>query len=84
MTHFILRWELRGAHVHVRVFSASHSNLTHAMNGKLVFSQSEWESLLRCFQDRGEDTILVLPERSAIWNDERRRLGDRPLTLNPP
>lgn len=62
MTHFRLRWKQRGAHVHVRVYSAPTENQTHGKNGDLVFREDEWESFLRCFNDRGEDRITVLPE----------------------
>jgi hypothetical protein len=65
MTHFRLRWEQRGGHVHVRVFSAEHAALTHGKNGDLVFRPAEWESFLRCFQDKGTDTITVLPENGT-------------------
>ena len=62
MTHFRLWHKTAGEHVHVRVFSSTHSNLTHGKNGDLCFRKDEWESFLRCFQDRGTDTITVLPE----------------------
>ena len=62
MTHFRLYWLKLGTHVHVRVFSGKHERLTHGKNGSLVFTTSEWESFLRCFQDHGTDTITILPE----------------------
>ena len=62
MTHFRLRYIQHGNHVHVRVFVAKHANLTHAKAGDLAFNPDEWEAFLRCFQDRGTDTITVIPE----------------------
>jgi len=64
MTHFILRWKQLGGHVHVRMFTSKFLTLTHGGNGSLVFLQAEWESFLRCFQDRGTDTITVIPEET--------------------
>jgi len=62
MTHFRLRWEKRGAHVHVRFFAAPWDGLTHGCLGGLCFRESEWESFLRCFNDHGADKVTVLPE----------------------
>lgn len=62
MTHFRLRWEKRGAHIHARLFSASHYHETYANNGALVFLEPEWESFLRCFNDHGADKITIIPE----------------------
>jgi hypothetical protein len=62
MTHFRLRWEKRGGHVHMRVFSAERAGATHGKNGDLVFREAEWESFLRCFQDCGTDTVAIKAE----------------------
>lgn len=64
MTHFILRWQRGRGHIHARLFTAKHEAETHANCGQLTFVDSEWEAFLRCFQDRGEDTILVVPDDS--------------------
>jgi hypothetical protein len=66
MTHFRVRWKKLGGHVHVRVFTAGRPALTHGKNGDLVFREDEWEAFLRCFQDRGDDTITILPEDVEI------------------
>lgn len=60
--HFKLYWKQLGGHVHVRVFSAADTRLTHGKNGDLCFRPDEWEAFLKCFQDRHTDTITVLPE----------------------
>jgi hypothetical protein len=62
MTHFLLRWKKLGGHVRVRVFTSSHEAMTHGKNGDLIFQGQEWEAFLRCFQDRGTDTITIIPE----------------------
>lgn len=38
-----LRWQLRGGHVHITVFSASYISQTAANCGELVVTQEEWE-----------------------------------------
>jgi hypothetical protein len=53
MTSFRVRWRRRGTHIHARVFVATQE--THAQAGLLVFTDPEWESFLRCFQDKGTD-----------------------------
>ena len=64
-THFRLRWERRGDHIHARLFVADQESMTHAKSGDLCFTLAEWESFLRCFQDRGRDRIVVVPEDDA-------------------
>lgn len=62
MTHFRLRWEKRGAHVHARLFSADHETMTHGKNGDLCFRIQEWEAFLRCFDSKRLDQVVVIPE----------------------
>lgn len=47
MTHFRLRWQKLGAHVHVGVWTGTEQATTHGHNGRLVFRENEWEDLLR-------------------------------------
>lgn len=63
MTHFTLRYAEIGRHVSAHLFSGPNETETHAKNGDLVFTLEEWQSFLRCFQDRGQDRILVIPEK---------------------
>ena len=60
--HFSLHYTKTASHVHVRMYSGEHGNLTHPYNGNLTFNEKEWEAFLRCFQDRGTDTITVIPD----------------------
>ena len=62
MTHFLVRWEKRGEHIHARLFAAPRDGLTHGNLGCLCFRESEWESFLRCFNDHGGDRITIIPE----------------------
>jgi hypothetical protein len=62
MIHFRVRWEKQGAHIHVRLFAATRENTTHSHCGKLIFAEAEWEAFLRCFNDHGEDRVVVIPE----------------------
>lgn len=62
MTDFRLRWQKRGGHIHVRIFASAKENATHAQNGMLLFTEQEWESFLRCFQDKGTDRVVIVPE----------------------
>ncbi len=45
MTHFRLRWEKVGGHVHVSVWSGTSRETTHARNGTLIFRENEWNNL---------------------------------------
>ena len=46
-----MRYEQRGAHVHVRVFTSPNADGTFAKNGELVFSAAEWEERYRLFRN---------------------------------
>lgn len=47
MTHFRLRWQKLGGHVHVNVWSGTERLTTHGRNGTLVFREEEWEDFHR-------------------------------------
>jgi hypothetical protein len=62
MTHFTVKWHQKGLHYIVTIHSANQVGLNHASNGRLIFIENEFKSFLRCFQDKGQDKILVIPE----------------------
>lgn len=67
MTHFNLRWQKRGGHVHVRVFSAPTEHATHGKNGDLVFREQEWTDLIDgitgdAMDSFGCSSFTVLPD----------------------
>ena len=71
--HFRVRYQRLGAHVHVRLFSASRAELTHGKNGDLCFREEEWDAFLQCFSDtRGHDITVVPEERMNDENDGAR------------
>lgn len=51
-THFRLRWQKLGGHVHVGVWSGTERETTHGGNGRLVFRENEWDDFRRLL-DRG-------------------------------
>jgi hypothetical protein len=65
MTHFRVRYRRTGEHVHARVFSSRSGQHTFANNGELCFLETEWNSFLQCFQDRAENSIIVIPDDGA-------------------
>jgi hypothetical protein len=62
MTHFRLRYEKRGSHVHARMFSAPREDLTHGKNGDLCFTAEEWNAFLFLLSTYGSDTVEFVPE----------------------
>lgn len=66
MTHFRVRWERRGEHIYARLFSAKFVMNTYALNGTLVFTELEWQSFLRCFNNNGVDQVTVVPEDGGL------------------
>lgn len=42
-THFRLRWQKLGGHVHVHVWSGTERLTTHGRNGELIFREEEWD-----------------------------------------
>lgn len=56
-----IRYEVRGGHVHCRMFTAKARDLTFAKNGELVFSVEEWASVRAALSS----AIEFIPETSA-------------------
>jgi hypothetical protein len=49
VTHVRIYWSRRGGHIHCEVFSAPAADLTHALNGTLIFSEREWPDVQAVF-----------------------------------
>ena len=62
MTNFLVRWQKEGAHVKVRLFCATYAQSTPALSGSLTLREEEWESFLRCFDGKGRDSVVIVPE----------------------
>lgn len=62
MTHFRLRWKKRGAHVHVRVYSARLEHQTHGKNGDLVFREDEWRDFVEGLTGDGLAEFTIQPD----------------------
>lgn len=73
MTHFRLRWQKLGGHVHVGVWTGTERATTHGHNGRLVFRENEWEDFVRLMRDAAGAGIF-----SAI-----EILRDEPTSLRP-
>lgn len=50
MTHFRLRWQKLGGHVHVGVWSGTEPQTTHGCNGRLAFRENEWADLVQLIE----------------------------------
>lgn len=60
-----LRYEKRGGHVHVRLFTARAPGLTFANCGELCFDEQEWPEVRSTFECGGAE-LVPEGERSAI------------------
>jgi hypothetical protein len=60
MKVFRVRWRIKGAHVHVRIFVGS-SNSTLALCGTLMMTKAEFRAFR---QATAADTFQILPEES--------------------
>lgn len=59
------RWELLGAHIHVRVFVAPAREATFALAGTLVFDADTWPAVLAALTGAAPGAIDFLEERGA-------------------
>jgi len=60
MTHFRLRWQKLGGHVHVNVWSGTDELTTHGRNGTLTFRENEWEDFVKALQY--VDNFEIIPQ----------------------
>ena len=68
MTHFRLRWQKLGGHVHVGVWSGTEQATTHGCNGRLTFREDEWADFvdaLRYDDGRLPDAVIELIDESS-------------------
>lgn len=61
MTHFRCRWEIKGGHVHCRLFAGRSRELTHGKCGDFVMQEDEfWD-----FVDLVKSSIEFVPEHDG-------------------
>lgn len=69
MTHFRLRWQKLGGHVHVNVWSGTERETTHGRNGSLIFREEEWNDFVDVLHWDGRlsaPNVEVIPEATNL------------------
>lgn len=61
-THFRLRWQLLGGHVHVGVWSGTERDTTHGCNGRLVFREQEWADFVAALGAEDGSSVELVQE----------------------
>ena len=50
MTKFVVRWHQDGDSIHASLYTAVPDAMALALNGRLIFSEEEWNGFQRQFQ----------------------------------